>query len=646
MADVPSTSQLASLQSSDELGFLDAVDKLRSHGVSHWIQLPQLIVCGDQSSGKSSVLEAISGIPFPTKDTLCTRFPTEVILRRTHAVTGTVSIVPSQSRSESDRQRLSHFQVMLSTFSDLSTVMEKANQVMGISSGAFSDDVLRVEITGPDQPHLTIVDLPGLIHSKNKDQTDEDVELIQRLVRNYMNNKRSIILAIVTAKNDLANQIVLSLAKKYDPKGLRTLGIITKPDELPEGSESEAAFTRLARNEDVEFRLGWHVVRNRKYEERDTTLDDRDRVEQEFFAKGVWVDFPRSAVGIKSLRHRLSSVLLNQIRTELPSVISEIEGKLNDCECNLKKLGPSRTSFKDQQKFLFDISQKFQALTKAATDGLYTDPFFGDAGSDEGYSRRIRAVIQNRNLDFARLIRQRGHHWTVVDNICPPGDDDESDSPKVICRRDMIARVNDLLSRSRGPELPGMFSPMIVADLIRTQSRRWAELAQCHVDGIWQQCLTFLDHLTRFLTDETTSERIIRKIICPQMDCKLKLLSQKLTEILTIYSESHPITYNHYFTDTVQKIRNVRSKDEIKRNLLKFLGHEDQNMEELWLDQDVSISSLVDTLTTKSEADMDNYACSEILDCMEAYYKVSYFISTQSLLNRSLLTNLTSNRLP
>ncbi|MBE3042786.1 dynamin family protein, partial [Candidatus Bathyarchaeota archaeon] len=50
--------------------------------MSRYIDLPQIVVCGDQSSGKSSVLEAISGMAFPAKDNLCTRFATEVILRR------------------------------------------------------------------------------------------------------------------------------------------------------------------------------------------------------------------------------------------------------------------------------------------------------------------------------------------------------------------------------------------------------------------------------------------------------------------------------------------------------------------------------------------------------------------------------------
>lgn len=55
------------LQSQDHRDLLDVIDTLRSQGLSRFVDLPQIIVCGDQSSGKSSVLEAISGMSFPTK---------------------------------------------------------------------------------------------------------------------------------------------------------------------------------------------------------------------------------------------------------------------------------------------------------------------------------------------------------------------------------------------------------------------------------------------------------------------------------------------------------------------------------------------------------------------------------------------------
>ena len=84
------TNALNGLCSKDQLDLLDSVDCLRSQGISHYISLPQIIVCGDQSSGKSSVLEAISGVSFPIKGNLCTRFPTELVLRKTSHIGVTI----------------------------------------------------------------------------------------------------------------------------------------------------------------------------------------------------------------------------------------------------------------------------------------------------------------------------------------------------------------------------------------------------------------------------------------------------------------------------------------------------------------------------------------------------------------------------
>jgi hypothetical protein len=157
-----STSALTELRSSEPQSLLDEIDSLRLQGISDFVFLPQIVVCGDQSSGKSSVLEAISGVPFPHSDTLCTRVATEAIL------------------------------------------------------------------------------------------------------------------AVVTAKNDINNQIILKRARDVDPEGLRTLGVITKPDTLPRGSKSEADFINLASNDDIKFCLGWHVVKNRDYDSHQSSTKERD----------------------------------------------------------------------------------------------------------------------------------------------------------------------------------------------------------------------------------------------------------------------------------------------------------------------------------------------------------------------------------
>ncbi|EXJ67601.1 dynamin GTPase [Cladophialophora psammophila CBS 110553] len=74
------------------------------------------------------------------------------------------------------------------------------------------------------------VKLLGIFWAGNLSQSDNDAELVQSLVKSYMKSKRSIILAVVLAKNGLANQVITKLASEIDPRGERTLGIITKPD--------------------------------------------------------------------------------------------------------------------------------------------------------------------------------------------------------------------------------------------------------------------------------------------------------------------------------------------------------------------------------------------------------------------------------
>lgn len=220
------TTSLNALQSKDSREVMDVIDGLRRSGLSGILQLPQLVVCGDQSSGKSSVLEAITEIPFPRKENLCTRFATEIIRRRAATPSISTKIIPDKHRSSSEKQRLEAFRSSIGDFSQLPKLIEDATELMDLGSDvpgqarAFSRDVLSIEIGGPNRPQLTLVDLPGLIHSKNKMQSKEDVELITGLVDDYIKQKRTIIMAVVSAKNDYANQIILEKCRDVDHKDI------------------------------------------------------------------------------------------------------------------------------------------------------------------------------------------------------------------------------------------------------------------------------------------------------------------------------------------------------------------------------------------------------------------------------------------
>ncbi len=228
-------------------------------------------------------------------------------------------------------------------------------------------------------------------------------------------NPRSVILAVVTAKNDYANQIILKRAREVDPDGLRTLGLITKPDTLPPGSDSEADFINLASNDNIEFRLGWHIVKNRDYSSHNSSTEERDQSERQFFSEGVWKGLPRDMVGVEALRRRLGKILLDQIKRYLPSLMKDIQLQIELSESKLERLGDSRTTAEEQRQFLLKLSQSFQRLCKAAIDGSYDDHFFGDPSSDEEYCKRLRAVVQNLNLAFSEQMRKKGHRRTICD---------------------------------------------------------------------------------------------------------------------------------------------------------------------------------------------------------------------------------------
>ena len=115
------------------------------------------------------------------------------MLRRAPTATISTKIIPDKVRLSTEKKRLEAFSPSIVDFTELPNLIEEATNLMGLGddgSGmarAFSRDVLSIEIAGPGRPHLTLVDLPGLIHAENKWQSKEDVDLIRGLVHDYIN---------------------------------------------------------------------------------------------------------------------------------------------------------------------------------------------------------------------------------------------------------------------------------------------------------------------------------------------------------------------------------------------------------------------------------------------------------------------------
>lgn len=359
--------------------------------------------------------------------------------------------VPGKSRSSQERASLSGIHHDLSTPEEFPALFDKAKQAMGLDvlgSRAFSEDILRVEVSGPAQPQLTVVDLPGLIHSENKKQSAPDVRLVHKLVESYMKSERSIILAVVSAMNEFANQIVLTKAREVDRDGERTIGIITKPDTLRTGTTLERDFLALARNEDIKFERGWHVVRNLDLGAGEEETKDRDSEESLFFEKSNFKSLPPSSVGIASLRHRLSQVLFRQVQSELPKLVEDIRSGIAKTRDVLDKLGPSRVTPEEQRAFLIRISQEFQILSKDAINGQYSNSFFADRLPAK---RRLCAVIANSHDNFGTSLRENGARWIISEGKGRKSV--RESSSKYRTREEAIDKIQDLLRISRGREV-------------------------------------------------------------------------------------------------------------------------------------------------------------------------------------------------
>lgn len=207
------------------------------------MSLTQLVLCDDQSAGKSSVLEGITGIPFSRRDGLCTSFATEIILRHDSKEQSAVAtVIPHASRTVEVKRRLGAIRHQIREFTELPSIIEAAASLIGvrghsaeIDAPAFSADVLRLALVARRGLHLTVVDLLGLV---SVSEVEDDVQLVGNLVDSYLENSRTTILAMVPASSDTDTQGIIQHARHFDKEGYRTDGVITKPNIINVGTES------------------------------------------------------------------------------------------------------------------------------------------------------------------------------------------------------------------------------------------------------------------------------------------------------------------------------------------------------------------------------------------------------------------------
>lgn len=146
---------------------------------------------GDQSSGKSSVLESLSGIPFPRGAGLVTRCPIRMVMRKARAGEGWSAVVSTTLNPEETQTA--------KDIPHLSSIINKLMQKLCQDEVNFSTESVVVDLVSPDACDLTVVDLPGIIRTVTSGQNVQCIEQVNRLIKSCLMDERTIILAVIPA---------------------------------------------------------------------------------------------------------------------------------------------------------------------------------------------------------------------------------------------------------------------------------------------------------------------------------------------------------------------------------------------------------------------------------------------------------------
>ncbi|GJC99137.1 dynamin family protein [Colletotrichum higginsianum] len=550
----------------EQRGLLELIDKLQFAQLDN-VKLPQIVVVGDQSAGKSSVLEAITGTPFPRDAGACTRFATEIRLRRSNEPSLNVSIIPDKNKTFKEQERLKQFGGAVDVDMSFESLMRSAVDLIAPKNipGRFAArDILVVEKRGPDMPLLTLVDLPGLVKNANNDQSMDDIKTIETLCDRYMKSSRTIILAVVGGNTDYVQAPILTKARHFDPSGGRTIGVLTKPD-LCESIGLEDKFIELVQNRDKQnyFKLGWYVLLNpgpRDQGQPWPSARERRQREEEFFGRGKWRALPSSMCGANALKQKLSVQLQRHIGRHVKTLRKQIQTALDDCDTELKSMGTGKDTVEEMRIELVELFSASKELVIPAVYEPSRKNFFRATADPRGTpAQNLRARAIEENEKFSHRIRQNGRKFGFSSSTAPGTADGVTISES--SKREFVGReVEMLLRQIRGSEFPMDPKPRAVYMLFQSYSENWPKLAQEHKDNLGVVCNEFLSEVIDFAWPQRMREPLRYQFLDVQMK-KLMADAQQELEHLTQDMNLEIQPYDPEYEERLRKWQIESSKD-------------------------------------------------------------------------------------
>lgn len=327
-----------------------------------WDKLISIVVVGGQSSGKSSVLEAVVGRDFLPRGTgIVTRRP--LVLQ----------LVKLDDKKAAEYGEFTHKQGQ--KYHDFDQIRQEieaeterflANQIKIVSPVP-----IYLTIYSPNVPNLSLVDMPGLTKVPIDGQPASIVQDLESMCRQYIKGDNAIILAVTPANADLATSDALRLAREVDPNGDRTIGVLTKVDIMDRGTDCRDVL--LGRQ--MKLRHGWVAVVNRGQADinKKVNMEAARARERAFFDESeAYRDLTN--IGTNYLADKLSTHLINEILKQLPSIQAYIDNLINKLRKELESLGTDVSGNRGRMLHLIltlcqKIEKRFESIVEGGAGG-------------------------------------------------------------------------------------------------------------------------------------------------------------------------------------------------------------------------------------------------------------------------------------
>lgn len=370
-------------------GLIRMLNDLRAVNID--IDFPKIVVVGTQSSGKSTLLNAIMNKNIlPTGKNMVTRTPLDIRMIKSE---------------KEEKIEINNICFKYNDYRGIGDEIENiTNKLLGHNKSVGNKPII-INVYNKKINNLSLIDLPGLtmVACTDKGQPENIKEKIRDLISYYIKQENTIILAVMTARSDLEADIGLDMIKECDKKGERTLGVITKVDLMNTGCDM-TEYLENNISKDLQLNYGYHIIMNKK-----------DVNEIDYFIKHPIYSNEKykHQLGINELTNKIKKILVDKINKEMPNIKKKLINLNFENNKKLELYGTSPPVNINERKMY--IQTQINKINNIVMGALNERGFYINAGSQlKNEFIKFRKEIMDHELNRNYILLKEGINRAIM----------------------------------------------------------------------------------------------------------------------------------------------------------------------------------------------------------------------------------------